>query len=166
VTLNISQVTDYRMSFFDDWNSDFSQDMNSHAKFDSSSLVVGQRILIGGTVDSTGKTLVPQSISLRRQGVMGEVVSGSVVVGDHKRGSFQLQNNGLLGYILGAPLTVETGEQTKFVSLGNLDALLAKGTIIVVARGLVLKDPTSGNPQLWAVQVREIKNSQSGNSGN
>ena len=59
-------------------------------------MVVGQRIFIGGTF--SGSPFTPDFISLRRQGVYGFVVPGSVTVTSGNAGNFQLLNTGLLGY--------------------------------------------------------------------
>ena len=64
--------------------------------FGSSSMLVGQRIFIGG---SFGGTFTPDFISLRRQGVYGLVVPGSVTVTSGNAGDFQLLNTGLLGIL-------------------------------------------------------------------
>jgi len=75
-----------------------------------------------------------------------------------------MSNTGLLGYTLGAPLKVNTVAGTGF-SQGNSEALTLAGlgtasataSVGVVARGLVLKDPISGDPVLWAHRVREVE---------
>ena len=125
-------------------------------------MLVGQRIFIGGSV--SGSTFTPDFISLRRQGVYGMVVPGSVTVTSGNAGNFQLLNTGLLGMSLGGPLTVNTGAGTLFfqgnsntVTLTDLQTATASVSVPVVARGLVLKDSTSGDPVLWAHRVREAQ---------
>ena len=125
-------------------------------------MVVGQRIFIGGIF--TNPTFTPDFISLRRQGVYGLVVPGSVTVTGGNAGSFQLSNAGLLGYSLGGPLTVKTGAGTLFfqgnsniITLTDLQSASAAASVPVVARGLVLKDSTSGDPVLWAHRVRQVQ---------
>ena len=124
--------------------------------FNSSTLAVGQRIFVGGTFDTTSNTFVPQRISLRRQGVEGDLVQGSVNIVSGNRGSFQLQNNLLMGYLLSGPLTVQTGNVTLFVNVNGLAGLQSAGAVKLRVHGLMLKDPTSGNPQLWAGRVRVL----------
>jgi hypothetical protein len=123
-------------------------------------MLVGQRVFIGGSV--SGSTFTPDFISLRRQGVYGTVVPGSVTVTGGNAGNFQLLNTGLLGMSLGGPLTVNTGAGTLFfqgnsntLTLTDLQTATATASVPVVARGLVLKDSSSGNAVLWAHRVRE-----------
>ncbi len=127
-------------------------------------LLVGQRIFVGGIVASAA--LTPDLISLRRQGVYGTVVPASVVVTSGSAGTFQLSNTALLGYDLSAPLKVNTVAGTVFFQ-GNSDPLTLAGlatastslssSVGVVARGLVLQDPISKDPVLWAHRVREVE---------
>ena len=146
VTLDLSQVTDYRICFFDNWF--------TNMLFNNSSLVVGQRIFVGGGYDGT--TFTPQVVSLRRQGVVGSLVQGSVNITSGNHGSFQLQNNYLLGYVLGAPLTVQTGDGTNFININGLAGLQSAGSANLIVRGLIFKDPNTGAPQMWAHRVRVL----------
>jgi hypothetical protein len=155
-TINVSAVSTYDICFFN--NSWFSP----NNLFGNSSMLVGQRIFIGGTFSSP--TFTPDFISLRRQGVAGLVVPASVTVTSGNAGTFQLLNSGLLGYTLGGPLTVKTGAGTLFfqgnnntVSLTDLQTATATASVPVIARGLVLKDTTTGDPVLWAHRVRETQ---------
>jgi hypothetical protein len=155
-TIDVSAVTTYDICFFN--NSWFSP----NNLFGNSSMLVGQRVFIGGSV--SGSTFTPDFISLRRQGVYGTVVPGSVTVTGGNAGNFQLLNTGLLGMSLGGPLNVNTGAGTLFfqgnsntVTLGDLQTATATASVPVVARGLVLKDTTSGNAVLWAHRVREVQ---------
>ena len=147
VTLDLSQVSHYDICFFDNWF--------TNILFNNSSLVVGQRIFVGGGYDGT--TFTPQMISLRRQGVVGDLVQGSVNITSGNTGSFQLQNNFLLGYVLGAPLTVQTGTGTRFVNINGLAGLETAGSTNLVVRGLILKNQTTGAPQMWAHRVRVLQ---------
>ena len=155
-TIDVSTVSTYEICFFN--NTWFSP----NNLFGNSSMVVGQRIFIGGIFNNP--TFTPDFISLRRQGVYGLVVPGSVTVTGGNAGSFQLSNAGLLGYSLGGPLTVKTGAGTLFfqgnsntTTLTHLQTASAAASVPVVARGLVLKDSTSGDPVLWAHRVREVQ---------
>ena len=82
-TIDVSAVSTFAICFFN--NSWFSP----NNLFGDSSMVVGQRIFIGGTV--SGSTFTPDFISLRRQGVYGFVVPGSVTVTSGNAGNFQLR---------------------------------------------------------------------------
>jgi hypothetical protein len=155
-TIDVSAVSNYEICFFN--NSWFSP----NNLFGNSSMLVGQRIFIGGTFSSS--TFTPDLISLRRQGVYGQVVPGSVTVTSANAGNFQLQNTGLLGLSVGGPLTVNTGAGTLLfqgnsntLTLTDLQTATAISSVPVVARGLLLKDTTSGDPVLWAHRVREVQ---------
>src|SRR5208282_2515575 len=93
----------------------------------------------------------PNMISLRRQGVIGQLVAGSVSVTSGNQGSFQLQNNGLLGWVANGPFTVNTGNKTNFVNISGLSGLSSAGTAPIVADGLVLN--VAGEPQVYAHRV-------------
>jgi hypothetical protein len=145
VTLNISQVTTYDVCFIDNWLTNW--------VFNSSSMVAGQRIFVGGTWDSSSATFTPDLISLRRQGVVGVLVPNSVVVSNGNQGSFQLQNNGLLEWVAQGAFTVNTGSRTNFVNINGLAGLSSAGTAPIAAGGLVLKNPVSGQPEVYAHRV-------------
>jgi len=145
-TIDVSAVTEYEICFLDGPLAD--------ALFNDTSIEVGQRIFIGGSY--VNPTFTPQMISLRRQGVYGMFVPGSVTVTDGNKGSFQLSNNGLIGYAAGGPVTVYTGNDTVFFNLSGLSALENDGTAVpLIARGLFLKDPKTGNPAFFAGFVAE-----------
>jgi Domain of unknown function (DUF5666) len=143
-TIDVSQVTTYDICFLDGPLTNFA--------FNNSSVMVGQRIFIGGSF--ANPTFTPTMISLRRQGVYGTLVTGSVTVSDKNAGSFQMSSNGLIGYLLGGPITVNTFNVTDFDNLSGLGQLQSSTTAMpIVARGLLLKSP-SGTAQLYAGMVR------------
>jgi hypothetical protein len=119
-------------------------------------MTAGQRIFVGGDNDANTNAFIPQMISLRRQGVVGSPVQNSVSITNGNRGSFQLQNNFMLGYVLGAPLTVQTGNTTRFYGVTGLSGLQVAGSVNLVTYGLMLKDPNTGAPQMWAHRVRVL----------
>jgi hypothetical protein len=157
-TVDVSGVSNYAICFFNNgW-------FSPNNLFGNSSMLVGQRIFIGGI---SGSSFAAGFISLRRQGVYGLTVPGSVTVTSGNAGRFQLSNSGLLGYALGGPLTVNTGAGTVFfqgnnntLTLTDLETASATVAVPVLARGLVLKDSTSGDPVLWAHRVREVEAAQ------
>jgi hypothetical protein len=149
VTLDVSQVSNYDVCFFNNWLTNW--------VFNSSSMVAGQRIFVGGTWNSSSAVFSPSTISLRRQGVVGQPVANSVTVNNNNQGSFQLQNNGLLGWVAQGPFTVNTNNTTNFVNIDGLAGLSSAGTASVVADGLVLKDPVSGQPQVYAHRVAVLQ---------
>jgi uncharacterized protein DUF5666/uncharacterized protein DUF4382 len=145
VTINVSGVTNYSIRLLDNWFSNF--------LFNSSELVPGQRIAIGGTLDSATNAFVPSHIILRRQGIAGDLVTGSVVINNGNAGSFQIQNNGMLGYILSAPLEVQTANSTRFQNINGLAAIQSGGAMRLATFGLMLKNQTTGAPNMYAHRV-------------
>jgi hypothetical protein len=148
LTLDISTVQRFSIGGIDNWLTSFA--------FNASSLVVGQRIAIGGALDNTSNpaTFVPARIMLERQGLEGMLVAGSVTITSGNAGSFQIQNGGLLGYVLGAPLTVKTSQLTRFMNVNGLTGMQSAGTSRFEVRGLILKDATTGQPTMYAHWVR------------
>jgi len=132
-TINIGAVSEYAICFLDG--------PLANALFNSTSLEVGQRIFIGGTY--VNPTFTPQMVSLRRQGVYGMLVPGTVTSGD-SGGSFQLSNGGLIGYAANGPVTVFTGNDTLFFNLNGLSALSGDSTPVpLITRGLLLEEPNN-----------------------
>jgi hypothetical protein len=148
-TIDLSGVTTYDICFFDNW---FTQQV-----FSNTSLVVGQRIFIGGTV--TGGVFTPDMVSLRRQGVFGALVLNSVTATGNtgsNQGYFQMQNDALMSYSAGGPFTVYTGDGTFFENINGLSGLALAGTPNLVARGLVFKNSVTGKPIVVAGRVRVL----------
>ena len=150
-TVDLSGLSDsqYDICFFDNWL--------TGQLFNSSSLVVGQRILVGGTFGSA--TFTPSMVSLRRQGVVGSLVSGSVNVtggAGSNLGDFHMQNDALMSYSAGGPFTVYTGDLTRFVNIDGLAGLQAAGSANLISRGLVFKDPVTSKPVVVAGRVRVL----------
>lgn len=145
-TVDLSQVTNYSICFIDNW---FTNEL-----FSSTSLVAGQRIFVGGTYLSG--TFSPRMVSLRRQGVFGSLVTNSVNITNGNQGNFQLLNNGLMSFSAGGPFTVYTVNQTVFVNINGLSGLQSAGSANIEARGLVLLDPVTQKPVVWAHRVRVL----------
>jgi len=145
--IDISAVSNYEICFLDG--------ALTNALFNDTSIEVGQRIFIGGSY--VNSTFTPTMISLRRQGVYGTLVPGSVTVTNNNAGSFKLSNNGLVGYAAGGPVTVYTGNDTVFFNLSGLSALESDTTAVpLVTRGLLLQDPNNaGNLAFFAGLVAE-----------
>jgi len=148
-TLNLNGVSNYDVCFFDNFL--------TQQVFNESSLVVGQRIFVGGTV--TNGTFTPDMVSLRRQGVVGQLVSGSVTVtggAGSNLGYYQMQNDALMSYSAGGPFTVYTTNLTTFENIDGLSGLASAGTPHLISRGLVFKDPVSSKPVVVAGHVRVL----------
>ena len=121
--------------------------------FNSSKMVVGQTVAVGGTVDNTTNppTLDANRVVLHRQGIDGQAVSGSINL---NAGTFQLQNNGFWGYVLQAPVNVLTTNFTQFINVSDLSAITPSMKLRVV--GLLLRNG-SGNPILVAGRVINVQ---------
>jgi len=142
-TINISAVSTYEICFFDG--------ALTQLLFNDTSLIVGQRVFVGGSY--VNSVFTPQMISLRRQGVYGLFNPGSVTVTNAPNGgSFTLSNNGLVGYLTDGTVTVDTFNATVFDNLTGLGQLQTTTTAVpIVARGLFLKDPlNNGAPTFFA----------------
>ena len=146
-TVDLSQVSEYDICFIDNW---FTNEL-----FNSTSLVAGQRIFVGGTYISN--TFTPRMVSLRRQGVWGSLVPNSVNIVTGNQGSFQMQNDALMSFSAGGPFKVYTVDKTVFVNIDGLSGLQAAGSANLEARGLVLYDPVSKKPIVWAHRVRVLQ---------
>jgi hypothetical protein len=145
-TINVSEVTTYDICFF---NGPVTESL-----FGPTTVEVGQRIFVGGTYMSG--TFTPTMISLRLQGMYGVFVPGSVTVTDDNLGSFEVSNNGLVGYEVGGPVTVNTANITYFYDLTGLGQLQTTTTAIpLISRGLLLENPVSGNLQMYAGVVAD-----------
>jgi hypothetical protein len=150
-TINVSAVTQYDICFFDN--------LFTNALFNDSSVIVGQRIFVGGSFSSN--VFTPQMISLRFQGVSGMLASGSVNIVNGNAGSFEMQNNGLIGYSLGGgSLTVDTGNATLFVNTTGLTALQSSGQIPLVTGGLFFLNPITSTPLMAGAAVVELPQAQ------
>lgn len=145
-TIDINAVTQYDICFMDN--------PFTNALFDSTSIEVGQRIFIGGSF--VNSVFTPAMISLRRQGMYGTLDVGHVTITNGNAGNFLLNNNGLVGYSVGGPVTVNTYNLTFFFNLTGLSQLQSETTAIpLVTRGLLLRDPVSGTTQFYAGVVAD-----------
>ena len=148
-TINLSAVSTYDVCFFDN--------ILTQQAFNDASLVVGQRIFIGGS--TAGGVFTPQMVSLRRQGVVGALVANSVTITGgtgSNQGYFQMQNDALMSYSAGGAFTVLTGDKTFFVNINGLAGLQSAGTPNLISRGLVFKNPADGKPVVVAGRVRVL----------
>jgi hypothetical protein len=119
--------------------------------FNSSELLPGQHVAIGGpaTGAASESAVTVNHIALLNWGFNGSIVSGSQ---DSGKGSFQIQVNGFAGQLIPQTVTVYLGDRCDFrYGLGAFGDLTNGAKIRVV--GLLLKDPTTGNPVLLARHV-------------
>lgn len=144
--IDLSGVAEYDICFIDNFI--------TNQLFNSSSLVIGQRIFVGGTYQNN--IFTPDVVSLRRQGVVGTLVLNSVNILSGNQGSFQMQNDYLMSYSAGGPFTVFTDNQTVFVNINGLQGLQGAGTPPLIARGLVFLDTSTQKPVVFAHRVRVL----------
>jgi Domain of unknown function (DUF4382) len=143
-TVDLTGVSQYDICFMDNWL--------TGQFFNASSLVVGQRIFVGGTFQSN--TFTPDVVSLRRQGVLGQLVPNMVSITAGNQGSFQMQNDLLMSYAAGGAFTVYTGNLTVFENVNGLVGLQSAGTANLVTRGLVFDN--GGKPVVVAGRIRVL----------
>jgi hypothetical protein len=146
-TVDLSQVPEWDICFIDNW---FTNEL-----FGPTYLVVGQRIFVGGTYQS--KIFTPAMVSLRRQGIVGSLVQGTVTSISQNVGGFEMQNDALLSYAAGGPFPVATDNQTVFVNVAGLMGLQSAGAANLVVTGLVFDNPQAlGTPVAWVHWVRVL----------
>jgi hypothetical protein len=140
------QTIDVNAIASDDYDVCFFNNLFTNALFSPDHVLVGQRVFLGGSYSNS--VFTPQMISLRLQGVYG-TMTGTPNVVNGNLGSFQLQNNALIGYSLGgSPLTVWTGNSTLFVNTTGLNALTNGESL--VAGGLLFYDELTAGPIMAA----------------
>ena len=125
--------------------------------FNSSMLVPGQHISIGGPLSGSGnsQSVTAHRIVLRHEGHAGEWVVGSTNTGN---GTFSFNSDGLAGILFNGPVTVYTTPVTQYLGgLSGLSDLSGNSAIALRVVGLVLKDPVSGNPVFVARSVEELQ---------
>jgi Domain of unknown function (DUF4382)/Domain of unknown function (DUF5666) len=125
--------------------------------FNSSMLVPGQHISIGGPLSGSGnsQSVTAHRIVLRHEGHAGEWVVGSTNTGN---GTFSFNSDGLAGILFNGPVTVYTTPVTQYLGgLSGLGDLSGNSAIALRVVGLVLKDPVSGNPVFVARSVEELQ---------
>jgi hypothetical protein len=122
--------------------------------FNSSLMVPGQRVTIGGPFNSGAVTV--KRVVLRHEGHTGTWQIGSTDAG---AGTFQFNSNGLAGVLFNGPVTVFTTPFTVFKGgLTGLGGLTGNTAIPLRVVGLVLKDPISGQPVFVVHSVEELTN--------
>jgi hypothetical protein len=122
--------------------------------FNSSLLVAGQHVSIGGPVRNGAVTL--KRVVLRHEGHTGTLVANSANTGTS---TFQFNSNGLAGVLFNGPVTVYVTPFTKFGGgLTSLQDLTNNPTNPLRVIGVVLKDPISGQPLFVARSVVELPN--------
>ncbi len=119
--------------------------------FNSSSLVAGQDIAMGGPASgaASASNVTVKRIHLRNWGFNGTIVAGSQ---SSANGTFQMQVKGFAGVLIPETVTVYLGPDSDFrYGFGAFNDL-ANGTNIRVV-GLLLRNPTNGNVVIIARHV-------------
>jgi hypothetical protein len=125
--------------------------------FNSGLMVPGQHISIGGPLSdaSNPQAVTVHRIVLRHEGHAGEWVAGSTNTGN---GTFSFNSNGLAGVLFNGPITVYTTPLTTYLGgLNGLSDLSGSAAIPLRVVGLVLKNPTTGQPVFVARSVEELQ---------
>lgn len=126
--------------------------------FNNSALAAGQSVGIGGVLTTSNgvSTLTVHRVVLRRQGQGGAWAPGSTVIQSGNAGSFQITDKWTAGILLPSPLTVLTGNNTRFINLSGLSALTGTQTIQLRVVGFILADPSTGTPVMVARAVEQV----------
>jgi hypothetical protein len=136
------------------WHNPFTFANATNPLFNSSLLVPGQHVSIGGPFSNGAVTV--KRVVLRHEGHTGTWVVGSTNVG---ASTFQFNSNGLAGVLFNGPVTVYCTPFTKFRGgLTGLGDLTGNAAIPLRVVGLVLKDPISGQPVFVARRVEKLAN--------
>ncbi len=124
--------------------------------FNSGLLVAGQHISIGGPLSgaANAQSVTAHRIVLRHEGHAGSWVVGSTNTGN---GTFSFNSDGLAGVLFNGPITVYTTPVTQYLGgLNGLSDLSGNSALSIRVVGLVLKNPSTGNPVLVARSVEEL----------
>jgi hypothetical protein len=122
--------------------------------FNSSTLVPGQHVAIGGPPSGTAspQAVTAKRVVLRRWGYNGTVIANSV---DTAAGSFQMNVTGFAGQLVPGVVTVYTGDLTQFRNgLTGIGDVGSATSIRVV--GLLIKDQSSGQLVLLAHYIDSL----------
>jgi hypothetical protein len=123
--------------------------------FNSSTLLPGQHVSVGGPL--SGAATQPISVKrvvLRNWGFNGTVAANT---GSTTAGSFQMNVTGFAGQLITGPVTVYTAGGTHWRDGFNSDNDLSAGDKVRVV-GILIKDPTSGNPVILGHYVDDMQN--------
>ena len=122
--------------------------------FNQSQLFAGQDVAIGGPASgaSSASAVTVHRVVLRKWGFVGTVVPGSENDSGH---SFQIQVSGFAGVLIPQPVQVFVTGDTEFRDgWSGMSDLSDNAKVRVV--GLLLKDPTSGQPVLVGHYVDDM----------
>ncbi len=128
--------------------------------FNRSSLIEGQRLSIGGVLDTSTApaTLDARRVTLHPQGLEGIWLPGSTRAENSSTGVFAFRTFGLTGLLFERPVRVFTSARTRFVNLSGLDDLSGDQPIPLRIVGLVLLDHLTNEQVVLARQVLRERN--------
>jgi hypothetical protein len=139
--------------YFIHWMHNSFRNKLTNILFNSSLLVAGQHVSIGGPFTNGAVTV--KRVVLRHEGHTGSWVVGSTNVG---ASTFQFNSNGLAGVLFNGPVTVYVTPFTRFGGgLTGISDLTGTVTIKLRVVGLVLKDPISSQPVFVARGVEKMQ---------
>ncbi len=121
--------------------------------FNRSSMLPGQRVVIGGQLSQ--QPLTGRRVTLLPQALTGNWVIGSTQIGGNL-GSFKLQCNSLAGCMIPGPVKVFTDNMTWFRGLNGLQDLTGTTPIRLRVFGLLLKHPADGSYVMIAHWVAKL----------
>jgi hypothetical protein len=123
--------------------------------FNSSTLLAGQHVSVGGPLSGAAtQPITVKRVVLRNWGFNGTVAANT---GSTTAGSFQMNVTGFAGQLITGPVTVYTATGTHWRDGYNSDNDIAAGDKVRVV-GILIKDPTSGNPVILGRYVDDMQN--------
>lgn len=149
--LTLGQIAQVNLTGNENFSIYWMHDQMSQFLFNSSAMLPGQDIAIGGPATGANdpQNVAVNRVVLRAWGFNGTVVPGSV---DTANGTFQMQVKGFSGILIPETVTVYIAGGTEYrdglSDLSNLDT-----TTNVRVVGVLLKDPATGNAILVAHYV-------------
>jgi hypothetical protein len=128
--------------------------------FGPSSQLAGQRIVVGGKLDTTVNppALNVHRVVLERQGQRGTWVVGSTQIQSGNAGTFTFNDNYIAGVLLPKPLTIISTNFTNFINLSGLSDLSGAQPIPLRIVGFILLDPATNSPVMVARTIEKLTN--------
>lgn len=141
--VQLGQIATVNLTGAEDFNVHWMRNPFADFLFNSSGLVAGQNISVGGTAANaaSASAVTVSRVTLGNWGFDGTVVAGSQSSG---HGTFQMQITGFAGVLVTQPVTVYLGGHSDFrYGCSSMGSLTDGASIRVV--GLLLKNPSDGS---------------------
>lgn len=151
VPLTLGQIAQVNLSGNEKYSIYWMHNPFTNFLFNSSSLVAGQAVAIGGPDSGVASetNVAVNRINLRNWGFNGTIVAGSE---NSSQGTFQMKVNGFAGVLIPETVTVYLGTGCDFrFGLGKFSDLTDGEKIRIV--GLLMKNPANGQVVLLARHV-------------